>query len=62
MRTFGLHEVEEKTMKRYIALILILISSFLVPELSHGELREGSIEISPFIGYCTGATSPRPMP
>jgi OOP family OmpA-OmpF porin len=48
---------EDKMKKVFFMIILIMISSFFIPTLSNGEVREGSIEISPFFGYCTGATS-----
>jgi OOP family OmpA-OmpF porin len=37
----------------------ILISFFLIalPVVSRAEIREGSFEINPFMGYCTGSTS-----
>ena len=44
-------------MKKVLLIIVILLSALFLPALSGAENREGSIQISPFVGYCTGATS-----
>ena len=44
-------------MKKALLIIFISLLVLFLPALSGAEIREGSIEISPFVGYCTGATS-----
>lgn len=43
--------------KIFLMIIFILLSVCNFPALSEGEMREGSFEVSPFFGYCTGSTS-----
>jgi OOP family OmpA-OmpF porin len=50
---------EEEIMKRpFLTIVFILIAVMLSASLAVAEVREGSFEINPFFGYCTGATSP----
>lgn len=45
-------------MKRFLPLFLILIVFMISPLVASAEIREGSFELNPYAGYCTGATSP----
>jgi OOP family OmpA-OmpF porin len=38
-------------------IIIISMSALNFPALAGAEMKEGSVEISPFFGYCTGSTS-----
>lgn len=38
-------------------IILVFASAFFLPAHSEAEIIEGTFDISPFVGYCTGATS-----
>lgn len=44
-------------MKKALLIIFISLSALFLPALSGAEIREGSIEIGPFAGYCTGSTA-----
>ena len=43
--------------KVFLMIIFISLTILNFPTLSSAEIRQGSIELSPFFGYCTGATS-----
>jgi len=45
-------------MKKALLILFISLSALFLPALSGAEIRQGSIEISPFVGYCTGSTAP----
>jgi OOP family OmpA-OmpF porin len=44
-------------MKKLLPGLFISIFLIVLPVISWAEIREGSFEINPFMGYCTGATS-----
>jgi OmpA-OmpF porin, OOP family len=44
-------------MKKLSSIIFISIAILLFPVISWAEIKEGSLEISPFFGYCTTATT-----
>ena len=44
-------------MKKILHCLFILVFLVLSAGISWAEIREGSFEINPFMGYCTGATS-----
>jgi OOP family OmpA-OmpF porin len=44
-------------MKKFLFGILISFFLIALPVVSMAEIREGSFEINPFLGYCTGSTS-----
>ena len=44
-------------MKRILPFSFISLVVVLLPILSWAEIREGSFEVNPYAGYCTGATS-----
>lgn len=44
-------------MKKFSLLVFFLFLLFL-PDISRAAFEKGNFEITPFIGYCTGATSP----
>ena len=44
-------------MRRFLPLFFISIILILAPAFATAEIREGSFELNPFFGYCTGATS-----
>jgi OOP family OmpA-OmpF porin len=46
-------------MRRFLPLFFIsTVFVVLLPAFARAEIREGSFELNPFFGYCTGATSP----
>ena len=44
-------------MRRFLPLFFISVYFVLSPLIATAEIREGSFELNPFFGYCTGATS-----
>jgi len=44
-------------MKKLSLIIFISVAILLFPVISRAEIKEGSLEISPFFGYCTTATT-----
>lgn len=44
-------------MRKVLSLIFMAVLILLVPVISWAEIKEGSLELSPFFGYCNASTS-----
>ena len=44
-------------MNKFLPVLFLSVFLLTLPVISQAQIREGSFEINPFVGYCTGATS-----